>query len=292
MSEIIELINYLNSSGGIPLSITTTTITNWKQYGLTIAVTLLSSVFILIYLWNGYIKQIFSDIIIRLKLKRLFKNKNVMIIKHTSSGLFGGSMISQETVRDVIKGMNKFKGKPFDLVLYTPGGDIFSSMFISRLIKNYPSKVRAIIPIYAMSGGSLLALSCDEILMGRNACIGCIDPQLGNLFKFGSAKAWEEIVKRKGNKAEDSSISFAMIGKQYTKSIKDHLVKIIGNKMKKKEKIDLVNFLTAGDVEHAYAIMREELHRKGLKVETMNLKMEEQLNKILSSELYEGVYYK
>ncbi|XWK86597.1 MAG: hypothetical protein U7127_20645 [Phormidium sp.] len=42
------------------------------------------------------------------------------------------------------------------------------------------SSVTVFVPHYAMSGGTMLALAADEIVMDANAVLGPVDPQLGN----------------------------------------------------------------------------------------------------------------
>jgi ClpP class serine protease len=68
---------------------------------------------------------------------------------------------------------------PIDLILHTPGGLVLASEQIARIIMNRESKVTVFIPHYAMSGGTLIALAADEIVMDENAVLGPIDPQLG-----------------------------------------------------------------------------------------------------------------
>ena len=220
--------------------------------------------------------------------------RNVVLIKHTGSDLFSMSMIDQKCLRKISYIMNKLKGEDFDLVLHTPGGDIFSTLAISRLINQYPGKIRAIIPLYSMSGGSLLALSCKEILMTQNASTGPIDPQISSFFKFGSARAWEHIVKFKGKKADDQSVSFAMMGKQYTKSIQAHLMKICDFNLNEKQKQKLVTFLTDGKVEHAYPLTPIDLSGFGLNVNIIeDEKFLRLLSKLIASSGKEGTkYYK
>lgn len=231
-----------------------------------------------------------------LSLKKLSKitKKNIVLIKHTDAGLFSMGMIDQTCLRKISHIMNKMKGEDFDLILHTPGGDIFSTLAISRLINQYPGKIRAIIPLYSMSGGSLLALSCKEILMTKNASLGPIDPQISSFFKFGSARAWEHIVKFKGKKADDQSVSFAMMGKQYTRSIKAHLMKVVDYNLNEKQKEKLVTFLTDGKVEHAYTLTPIDLNTFGLNIQVIdNEKFLRLLSKLIASSGKEGVkYYK
>jgi enoyl-CoA hydratase/carnithine racemase len=70
---------------------------------------------------------------------------------------------------------------PIDLVLHTPGGLVLASEQIAYALKRHPAKVTVIVPHYAMSGGTLLALAADEILMDPAAVLGPVDPQLGDM---------------------------------------------------------------------------------------------------------------
>ncbi len=66
-----------------------------------------------------------------------------------------------------------------DLILHTPGGDVAATeSIIDYLHSLYNGNIRAIIPQLAMSGGTLIALSCKEIVMGRHSSIGPVDPQI------------------------------------------------------------------------------------------------------------------
>lgn len=289
---INETIQGLIVNGSIPLEVTLNSSTNWIQFATSIVTTLIGAFGILLLL---YFPQLIGTMKSgSLKILAKISKRNVILIKHTERGMFGGSMIDQSTLTKMSEIMNKFKGEPFDLILHTPGGEVFSSLALSRLLKQYPGQIRAVIPLYSMSGGSLLALSTKELVMTPNASLGPIDPQLGNLFKYGSAKAWEEIVRMKGKKAEDSTISFAMMGKQYTKSIQNHLNNVIDFNLSTSQKEKLVKFLTDGNVEHAYPLTPVDLKKFGIEPKIItNDKYLKILGKILSSQGKEGIrYYK
>lgn len=293
-NNLIEALNYINKTGiNVPFTVTQTTATNNTQFMITILITAISSLFVFIWLWQGMARPIVAQMIVKFKLHKMKKEsgRHVLFIKHTQQGMFGGSMITQKTLLDIYKAFDKFKGKPFDLVLHTPGGEVFSSLFISRMIRNYPATVRVMIPFYAMSGGTLLALSGSEIHMSPNACLGPVDPQLGNLFKYGSSKSWNHILKLKGAKAEDQSISFAMMGQQYTKTIAKYIDSLVLDKMEPKLRKEFVNILTSGDIEHAYPLLLSDLRLLGMPVKQLLPGMSNILNKVITSDLYEGVYY-
>lgn len=81
---------------------------------------------------------------------------------------------------ETVRGTDKNKG--LDLILHTPGGEIGATeQIISYLKSYYGDDIRAIVPQMAMSAGSMIAVSCKSIVMGRQSCIGPFDPQLGGV---------------------------------------------------------------------------------------------------------------
>ena len=73
---------------------------------------------------------------------------------------------------------------PLDIILHTPGGLVLAAMQIARAVRDRKSKVTVFVPHYAMSGGTLIALAADEIVMSPHAALGPVDPQLE---KFAAA---------------------------------------------------------------------------------------------------------
>lgn len=68
--------------------------------------------------------------------------------------------------------------RPIDLILHTPGGLALASEMIAIAIKHHPAPVSVIVPFYAMSGGTLIALAADEIRMAPYSVLGPVDPQV------------------------------------------------------------------------------------------------------------------
>jgi len=289
-SDADKLIEYLNQTGGIPVTITTIATTNWSQY----VTSLLISSLVIFFFFGQLLVESFKAMTTKIYFSLLKRKtgRHIIFIKHTENDLFSASMIDSKTVNKIAEAMNKFKGKPFDLILHTPGGEVFSAMYISRLLKEYPGHIRTIIPMYAMSGGTLLALSTDELVMTPTACLGPVDPQLGTLFKYDSAKSWDYIRKFKGKRAEDSSLSLALTGKQYTKSIKEHLINTMDFGLTPKQKYTFADFLTAGGVEHAFPLTPSELSKFGLNIrKAKNEKFLTKMIDFISKSGKEGVTY-
>src|SRR5205807_1940655 len=71
--------------------------------------------------------------------------------------------------------------QPLDLILHTPGGLVLAAEQIAKALVEHKGKVTVFVPHYAMSGGTLIALTADEIVMDPNAVLGPVDPQIGGL---------------------------------------------------------------------------------------------------------------
>jgi len=190
----------------IPLEVITQT--NYAQFTLSLVI---GGFFVFYFLWKVIKFDTLTTKIGLFKFKLLTK-RNVLLIRHNDIGLFG-QMIRESEASKISEALQKFKGKPFDLILHTPGGSLFGALLISRILKRYRGKITSIIPYYAMSGGTMLTLSTDNIVLGEGASLGAVDPQIGGLFGYGSANAWDKVIKIKGKKAKDNSIMNSYLGK-------------------------------------------------------------------------------
>ena len=81
---------------------------------------------------------------------------------------------------------------PVDIILHTPGGLVLAALQIARALRGHKGKVTAFVPHFAMSGGTLIALAADEIVMCRHSVLGPIDPQLGDSPAASLLKVVEE----------------------------------------------------------------------------------------------------
>ena len=92
---------------------------------------------------------------------------------------------------DTVHKLDKTKG--LDLILHTPGGDIAATeQIINYLHSVFNNDIRAIIPQMAMSAGSLISVSCKEIIMGKQSCLGSFDPQMRGVACQSVIKEFEE----------------------------------------------------------------------------------------------------
>jgi len=83
-----------------------------------------------------------------------------------------------------VDGLDRKKG--LDLFIHTQGGDgAATESLIHYLREMFGKDVRAFVPQIAMSAGTILALSCREILMGKHSNLGPVDPQVNGLPAYG-----------------------------------------------------------------------------------------------------------
>src|SRR5207253_3105270 len=104
-----------------------------------------------------------------------------------------------------------------DIILHTPGGLVLAALQIARAIRDHIGKTTVFVPHYAMSGGTLIALAADEIVMSRHAVLGPIDPQLNQSPAASILKVIEE--KPKG-RIDDQTFILADVGRKAIEQVK------------------------------------------------------------------------
>ncbi|MGC8696558.1 MAG: SDH family Clp fold serine proteinase [Conexivisphaera sp.] len=80
----------------------------------------------------------------------------------------------KEAFMEVMHGIG---GGELALILHSPGGLIEAAQSIVEYIRSKFSRVTVVVPDAAMSAATLIALSADRIVMGRQSNLGPIDPQ-------------------------------------------------------------------------------------------------------------------
>lgn len=152
---------------------------------------------------------------------------------------------------------------PIDLILHTPGGLVLAAEQIAHAIQRHPAKVTVLIPHYAMSGGTLLALAADEILMDENAVLGPVDPQLGS---YPAASILKILDQKPISHIQDSTLIMADIADKAIKQVKNTVYHILRADLEEEKANELATALTEGRWTHDYPITCEELKELGLRV--------------------------
>ncbi|WP_048191548.1 SDH family Clp fold serine proteinase [Pyrolobus fumarii] len=160
--------------------------------------------------------------------------------------------------------------KPIALIVHTPGGLVLAAAQIARALKRHPGKKIVIVPHYAMSGGTLIALAADEILMDPNAVLGPLDPQLS--VEPGvtvPAPSILRVVKEKGiTNVSDKLLIMADIAEKAIREVQEFIVELLRDKMGLEKAREVARILTEGRWTHDYPITVEKAKELGLPVKT------------------------
>ncbi len=146
---------------------------------------------------------------------------------------------------------------PLDLVLHTPGGLVLASDQIAHALKRHPGRVTVIVPHYAMSGGTLVALAADEILMDPDAVLGPVDPQLGNPLRgaWPAASILAALEQPNPNR-DDETLILGDIARKAVVQVRETVVELVRDRMPA-EAETLATTLSEGRWTHDYPIRLE-----------------------------------
>lgn len=157
------------------------------------------------------------------------------------------------------------KNIPIDLILHTPGGLVLASEQIANALKKHPAKVTVFVPHYAMSGGTLIALAADEIVMDENAVLGPLDPQLGTKPAASILKILEQ---KPVDKINDDTLILADLARKAISQIKSLIINLLKDKMDLQKAEQIADTLATGKWTHDYPITVEQAKDLGLNVNT------------------------
>lgn len=152
---------------------------------------------------------------------------------------------------------------PIDIVLHTPGGLVLAATQIARAIKRHPGKVTAFVPHYAMSGGTLIALAADEIVMCEHAVLGPVDPQLG---EFPAASIVKAVQEKPVEKVDDRTLILADTAEKALRQVRESVKEILAGRYSDEKATELAQILSEGRWTHDYPLTYEEAKRLGLHV--------------------------
>jgi len=154
---------------------------------------------------------------------------------------------------------------PIDLIVHTPGGLVLAAEQIAHALMKHPAKVTVFVPHYAMSGGTLIALAADEIVMDENAVLGPVDPQIG---QQPAASILKVLEKKPIEKIDDDTLIMADIAEKAIKQVRKTVISLLRKKLNDKQSEQLATTLSSGIFTHDYPIMVDEARDLGLPVST------------------------
>lgn len=196
-----------------------------------------------------------------------------MIHRKEAISVFGVPVyqyIDIEDAEEILRGIREADNSPIDLILHTPGGQLHSSIQIARALKGHKSKTRVMVPHYSMSGGTIIALAADEVIMDKDASLGPIDPQIGDLLRgVFPAPSWVHVAEKKGLRADDATLVISDLSQKAINLMGNVVRELLSNKITDDEKLTtLIDKLVGGEMIHSQPISAAEASELGLKVST------------------------
>jgi len=161
---------------------------------------------------------------------------------------------------------NTPKDKPIMIILHTPGGMVLAAAQIAHALNKHPAKTVAVVPHYAMSGGTLIALAADEIWMDSAAALGPLDPQIPVETQHLPAPSLVKVLEEKGKEASDKFLVYGDVAKKALDEMYNTVVELLKNKVGEEKAKEIANELVMGKYTHDYPLFYEKVKELGLPV--------------------------
>jgi ClpP class serine protease len=190
-----------------------------------------------------------------------------MIHRQEKRSLFGFAVsrhIDLENAQTIIAAIKDTpEDMPIDFVIHTPGGLVLAAMQIARALEAHKAKVTVYVPVYAMSGGTLLALAANEIVLGEFSVLGPIDPQIAGLPAASIVKARDS---KPIESVFDLTLVLADVAEKALVQVKQGAVELLTPRMEHSAAEALAAKLAGGHWTHDYALTASEARALGLPV--------------------------
>src|SRR6202047_249850 len=154
---------------------------------------------------------------------------------------------------------------PLDLVLHTPGGLVLAALQIAKAVRDHKAKVTVFVPHYAMSGGTLIALAADEIVMCSHSVLGPIDPQIGQSPAASLIKVVEE---KPIARIDDQTLVLADVGRKAISQLKQSASELLQRRLPAEQANALAEKLSCGIWTRDYPLCASTAKALGLSVST------------------------
>lgn len=152
---------------------------------------------------------------------------------------------------------------PIDIIIHTPGGLVLASLQIAMALNKHKGKVTVFIPHYAMSGGTLIALAADEIVMCDTSVLGPVDPQIE---KYPAVSLLKVVKEKPISEIDDNTLIMADIGEKALKQVEKSIYDLLIDNFDDIKAKAIAKKLTEGKWTHDYPITFEEAKSLGLNV--------------------------
>ena len=250
------------------------------------------------------LEQVGTKLIIDLEKER----KSKVIVYFTGDRQPFFASIADDAVRPLYEHLVNLnfesETKVIDMYLYSRGGNVSVPWRIASMIREFCDKFNILIPYKAHSAATLLSLGADNIIMGRKAELGPIDPTLVRTTAGEGALQPQEVsvedvnaflsfIKERANINDQTALAHMVgvlvkqigpltlgsVDRQYShiRLVARKLLTSHDRKMEEEKLQSIIETLTEKMYSHGHAIGRKEARDIGLPVDSADEKMEELL---------------
>jgi len=204
------------------------------------------------------------------RIQRKRKSRVIAIVhRQEPMGLLGIPVlryIDLNDAEDVLEAIRTTPAStPIELVLHTPGGLVLPALQIARALKAHPAKSTVYVPHYAMSGGTLIALAADEIVLNKHAVLGPIDPQIAGVPAASLLRLRQE---KSADATDDYTLILADVGQMAIEQLKRAARDLLKGTISDNAAAAVADQLATGHWTHDYPIEAAEARAIGLNVST------------------------
>jgi ClpP class serine protease len=213
---------------------------------------------------NAFIEKTFA------RIQRKRKSRLIALVhRDEPMGFLGIPMlryIDMNDAEDILEAIRRTPAnQPLEIVLHTPGGLVLSSLQIARAIKSHKGKKTVYVPHFAMSGGTLIALAADEIVLNKHAVLGPIDPQIGGL---PAASILKVAQTKSADAVDDYTLVLADLSQKAIDQLESAAKELLQGTVSPNAAANIAQLLSSGRWTHDYPIEAAEAREIGLNVKS------------------------
>jgi ClpP class serine protease len=188
-----------------------------------------------------------------------------LIHRQETMSLFGFPVVRYIDIDDsesVLRAIGETPdGHPIEIVLHTPGGLVLAASQIAAALADHPGRVTAVVPHYAMSGGTLIALAADEIVLDPHSALGPVDPQLGQY----AAASIAHVAAQPGSH-DDQTLILADVARKALVQVEHFTRRLLERSMEPKRAAEVARLLSTGTWTHDHPLQASDVQALGLPV--------------------------
>ena len=205
----------------------------------------------------------------RVALAAMSKDRSATVItlihRQESMSLFGFPLVRFIDIDDAESILRAIRetpaGRPIEIILHTPGGLVLAAQQIAAALAEHDGKVTAVVPHYAMSGGTLIAMAADEILIDPHSALGPVDPQLGDY----AAASVVEVASRPGEH-EDKTLIMADLGRKAIAQVQGFSTRLLDRHLPPERARETARLMSTGVWTHDRPLLASDLELLGLPI--------------------------